>query len=248
MERLCSLIVLLAYAGTILGASFALYSLLYWMVVPETLYDRPLLFVHRASERHATEPFVRLAHANEKRKDLWSVSAPVDLLLELVMADSKTNVAAGVFKVTVELLGANDTVGESVARSCFLGYRNRLHRFIRTVLFALPMLLGMFEESQLVSLPLFAGYVEKEPLVAARVTMPSVVQIYSATLRLEVHLTGFRYVMRAFWLPAALTGVSLFAVGLVACTYFVLGRTARRRRTTRPRPVRSSRALVRECI
>ena len=263
MERLLSLIVLLAYVAAILAASFTLYSLLYWMVIPETLFARPLLFEHQAPERHAT---VRLADTDEKRKDLWPVSAPFDLQLELVMAESKTNIAAGVFTVTVELIGANGTIGETVARSCFLGYRNRLHRFIRTVLFALPMLLGMLEESQLVSLPLLAKYVERDPLVAARVIMPSVVQIYSATLRIEVHLTGFRYAIRAFWLPAALNGVSLFAISLVACTHCALGgisrgapalrRTGRRKhhtthsiplrsnnRTTRSIPLRSNRSV-----
>jgi hypothetical protein len=250
MQRLFSLIVLLAYVAAILAASFTLYSLLYWMVIPETHFARPLLFDHQAPERHATVPLVRLAHTDEKRKDPWPVSAPFDLQLELVMAESKTNIAAGVFTVTVELIGANGTVGESVARSCFLGYRNRLHRFIRTVLFALPMLLGMLEESQLVSLPLLAKYVERDPLVAARVIMPSVVQIYSATLRIEVHLTGFRYAIRVFWLPAALNGVSLFAISLVACTHCVLGGISRGaaalRRTGRRRPrsipLRSKRA------
>jgi hypothetical protein len=251
MERLFSLIVLLAYVAAILAASFTLYSILYWMVIPETLFARPLLFEHQASERRATVPLVRLAHTDEN--DLWPVSAPFDLRLELVMAESKTNIAAGVFMVTVELIGANGTVGESVARSCFLGYRNRLHRFIRTVLFALPMLLGMFEESQLVSLPLLAKYVEKAQLVAARVIIPSVVQIYSATLMIEVHLTGLRYAIRVFWLPAALHGVSLLAVSLVACTHCVLGgisrgapalrRTGRRRHhTTHSIPLRSKRA------
>ena len=77
-------------------------------------------------------------------------------------------------------------------------YRSFLLRIMYTLVFSLPLLLGIWEQKQLIELVLFESYYEPygDGAISAVVTVQNHnVQIYSSTLTVEANFSGFTYVL-----------------------------------------------------
>ena len=78
-----------------------------------------------------------------------------------------------------------------------LRYKSLLLRIMYTLVFFLPLLLGIWEQKQLIELVLFESYYEPygDGAISAVVTVQNHnVQIYSSTLTVEANFSGFTYV------------------------------------------------------
>eukprot|EP00948_MAST-09A_sp_MAST-9A-sp1_P002163 g2163.t1 len=97
----------------------------------------------------------------------------------------------------------------SSRRAFALTYRSPLIRFLRTTLFALPLTLGLWEETQKVRIRLVDGFREnrKQPLLAVRISLghPGI-QISSGHLEIHTKLEGFRYYMYHWFFSSAAFG------------------------------------------
>ena len=222
------------YGGGILAASTTLYGISHRLLAQETRFDAPLHFDYTKTEPRATVLFG--THAM-MQTSVWDpdggaplqdqpnpipIWMPFDMRLELGLAESRSNVHAGVFTVRLELVGVNGTVIETVARPCFTRYRNRLHRWIRYIVFAVPMLLGLGEESQAHTMPMLTNYKQAEPFTSARVVLSRSIQLYSASLTLQIRQSRTRSVIYALWAPTAFVGIGFIAILLVICSYPLL--------------------------
>ena len=76
-------------------------------------------------------------------------------------------------------------------------YKSILLRTMYTLVFALPLLLGLWEQKQVIELVLFESYYEPygDGALSAVVSVQSQnVQIYSSTLTVDANFSGFTYV------------------------------------------------------
>ena len=77
-------------------------------------------------------------------------------------------------------------------------YKSFLLRTMSTLVFAVPLLLGFWEQKQLIELVLFESYYEPygDGALSAVVSIQSHnVQIYSSTLTVDANFSGFTYVL-----------------------------------------------------
>ena len=83
-------------------------------------------------------------------------------------------------------------------------YRSLLLRTMYTLVFAIPLLLGFWEQTQLIELVLFENYYEPygDGALSAVVSIQShSVQIYSSVLTVDANFTGFTYVATVNAIP-----------------------------------------------
>ena len=76
-------------------------------------------------------------------------------------------------------------------------YKSILLRTMYTLVFALPLLLGLWEQKQVMELVLFESYYEPygDGALSATVSIQSHdLQIYSTTLTVDANFSGFTYV------------------------------------------------------
>jgi hypothetical protein len=77
-------------------------------------------------------------------------------------------------------------------------YKSLLLRTLYTLVFSIPLLLGFWEQEQLIELVLFESYYEPygDGALSAIVSIQSHnVQIYSSTLTVDANFSGFTYVL-----------------------------------------------------
>ena len=77
-------------------------------------------------------------------------------------------------------------------------YKSLLLRTLYTLVFSIPLLLGFWEQKQLIELVLFESYYEPygDGALSAVVSIQSHnVQIYSSTLTVDANFSGFTYVL-----------------------------------------------------
>ncbi|KAF7721062.1 Berardinelli-Seip congenital lipodystrophy 2 (seipin) [Apophysomyces ossiformis] len=99
--------------------------------------------------------------------------------------------------------------------AAILRYQSGAQRILHVFAKALPLLVGLAEESQTVIIPMMEGYMENKayPMTKAKVTLSSSrVQVYDAQLRVIADFRGLRYHMYHHRIPTAITFIALFAV------------------------------------
>lgn len=132
------------------------------------------------------------------------------VFLDLDMPYSPVNERLGMFMVKVTLFSDSGKVLATSERSGMLHYQSSLLQSLSTVFYSLPMVLGITEEKQTVEITLFEKYVEDSfhPAVGANVVvLAKKIEIYSATLRIEAHFVGLRYIMKSWPVISALVAI-----------------------------------------
>ena len=128
----------------------------------------------------------------------------------LTLPESPTNVDAGTFLATVELLAPAGRPLLSSSRALVLHHKSRLLRWMWTVFYAPGLLLGWLEEQQTLCTELTTHFAvpRGQPLALAQFSLSScAVQVYDAALTLRLHPRGLGYLMRAWFFTSAAVGV-----------------------------------------
>ncbi|KAH7571425.1 hypothetical protein JRO89_XS04G0049100 [Xanthoceras sorbifolium] len=93
--------------------------------------------------------------SNKKRKHS-SMGVPIghtyQVCVVLLMPESDFNREIGVFQLTAELLSINGDVIAKSSQPCMLHFRSSLLRLTRTVLMGIPLLLGVSDETQKITI------------------------------------------------------------------------------------------------
>ena len=161
----------------------------------------------------------------------------------LTLPESPTNVDAGTFLATVELLAPAGRPLLSSSRALVLHHKSRLLRWMWTVFYAPGLLLGWLEEQQTLCTELTTHFAvpRGQPLALAQFSLSScAVQVYDAALTLRLHPRGLGYLMRAWFFTSAAVGVgALMLLQHLVVLFFEL-----RARFAAPEPRRDSDATA----
>ncbi|KAI9026561.1 putative adipose-regulatory protein-domain-containing protein [Phycomyces nitens] len=145
----------------------------------------------------------------------------VQLLINLPTSD--INFDIGNFMVQVELLTTNGSIVAQGSRPAILAYQSKTHRILRVLTGAVPLLLGLTQESQTLHVPLMEGYVEhyKAPATHVRILLSTCrLQVYNATIQLRTDFYGLRYYMFYYRILTAIVFVVSFTIIEIICAAF----------------------------
>lgn len=197
------------------------YLVFYWIYVPELSIQNPVWFqygtTHVASALVSSPPVLPYAKVDLTSGGRHSQPLHYDqvysVLLDLHVPASERNVDLGNFMVSLWLKNsANKTVHYS-ARPAILRYRSSLLHTMLTFYRSLPLLLGFSDESQRIKVNLIENFVGdyRNPITTAELTLSTPnLQLYSAQLVLDAHLSGFRYLMYYWPISTAISFISMF--------------------------------------
>lgn len=143
------------------------------------------------------------------------------------LPESPPNLDAGTFVASIRVLSASNRTLLSASRPLVLRYRSAQLRWMWTLFFALPLMFGWMDESQLHCTLLSEAFtnLRSEPAVRATIALvsPSAceLQVYDATIRFGARLGSITQLMSQYFFTAAALGVGvLMAVHWVALLLF----------------------------
>eukprot|EP00658_Telonema_sp_P-2_P008889 TRINITY_DN13366_c0_g2_i2.p1 TRINITY_DN13366_c0_g2~~TRINITY_DN13366_c0_g2_i2.p1 ORF type:complete len:268 (-),score=63.18 TRINITY_DN13366_c0_g2_i2:366-1169(-) len=162
--------------------------------IPQTSHTYPVYLDYGAKLPVAVVPIAIT------RNQQYDVAVTFDL------PESDPNYQAGMFMVGVRLESESQEVVASAKRPCILRYKSTLLKWMQTVFYALPYVLGWCEQRQSFELEILESSLNpwSSPAVTARVEFDDPnVQVYSAQLHFHIKLHGLRWLMwRYFWSTA----------------------------------------------
>ena len=155
----------------------------------------------------------------QARSRYFSPGHQYNAYLDLSFPDSQANQDIGM--ISVEMLAmSNTTLLASSMQSFLPQYTSPLVRWLYTWSFALPLVFGLVQEKQTITLHMFDQLQESEafPISHFRVSLGNhqgawKFQLYGGMLRLQVHLFGLRWFMYHWPLStAAVIGGMIFSI------------------------------------
>lgn len=189
--------------------ALALYSLIFWLFIPITYQSVP---VPLQSQSNFKSGLLNVGEsvviANEK----------YDVSITLELPESETNFEVGNFDVEVRLHEDQVIRGMGIMK-----YRSPLIRSIRSFLFMIPILAGIWEESQIVQIGLHTEIESAKDIDTVEIKVyPKELQIYSMSLQLEVKLAGLRYFMHRYYYTSwILSVIVIFALESLSILYIL---------------------------
>lgn len=143
-----------------------------------------------------------------------ATSQAYDVIVELLLPDSKVNHDIGNFMVQLDMLSDSQSLVTS-ARPAIMKYTSPLIDTVSTVLLSAPILLGIKKESQKITVPVLEGY----SFEAGWLTNPShakielhapEIQVYSCNIMFQSKLEGLNWMLYNFRVTSFLVFTSLF--------------------------------------
>jgi hypothetical protein len=235
-----------AWCIGLLVTSCLTYVLFYHWMIPTHSTSIPLHFdfsttlvpPHATVHLHGEKQQWRYTELTEVHADLameqarsryFSPGHQYNAYLDLSFPDSPANQEIGM--ISVEMLAmSNTTLLASSLQSFLPQYTSPLVRWMYSWSFALPLVFGLLQEKQTVSLHMFDQLQESEsfPISHFRVHLKNPqgawkFQLYNGVLRLQVHLFGLRWFMYHWPLStAAVLGGLIFSVQAFWSAVFLL--------------------------
>ncbi|KAK7580396.1 hypothetical protein V9T40_001025 [Parthenolecanium corni] len=192
--------------------SIFLYVAFYYAYVPAPSYVRPIHLQIKPCEESKNEcvfpsAYVRLT----RRHQLLMMGQQYKFFVQLEMPESPVNKDLGMFMVCVQLKDKHGVLSSQSCRSNMLHYRSDLLHKLKLLLFSPLYIFGSREEKQSLIFELYSDFVEdqKHPVTDIYVEVQARnIEIYSASLQINAHLVGLRYLMYHWPITSAITGIS----------------------------------------
>ncbi|KZC07497.1 PREDICTED: seipin [Dufourea novaeangliae] len=207
----------------IVWLSVFLYTAFYYAYMPSMSYIRPVhLQFKSCNEQKGICSFPSAYVQLTNKQQLLMVGQPYKVNLHLEMPESPANKELGMFMVCAQLHSRDGFLVEHACRSAMMHYRSTLLHALTTFTFSPMMIFGTTEEKQNVVLELFGNFEEDQshPVTVIYIEIQSRhIEFYSATVMINAHLSGLRYLMFHWPILSAIVGIgtNLFFIALV-CT------------------------------
>ncbi|KAL0074554.1 putative adipose-regulatory protein-domain-containing protein [Phycomyces blakesleeanus] len=201
----------------ILMTSITAYTLFYRRHVPQIIHTEPIWFQYGSMSRPGELTSSPVGAVDLLRGDHYPIlrhDQGYDVSVRLHVPTSDINFNLGNFMVSVNLETSNSSVVASSSRPAILRYQSNTQRVLRVFAKALPLLVGLTEESQVIYVPMIEGYIEQKaaPVVHATVSLSSpLVQVYDAELSIIADFRGLRYYMYHHRVATAIVFAIMFA-------------------------------------
>ncbi|XP_012232082.1 seipin [Linepithema humile] len=207
----------------IIWLSIFLYTAFYYAYMPSMSYVRPVHLQFKSCDKQKGICSFPYAHVQlTKKQQLLMVGQPYKVNLHLEMPESPANKELGMFMVCAQMRSRDGYLVDHTCRSTMLHYRSTLLHMLTTLTFSPMMIFGSVEEKQDVVLELFNNFEEDQshPVTHFFLEIQSRhIEFYSATLMINAHLSGLRYIMFNWPILSTIVGIgtNLFFITLV-CT------------------------------
>ncbi|KAI4475631.1 hypothetical protein M0802_015082 [Mischocyttarus mexicanus] len=214
--------IIIISAILIVWLSVFLYTAFYYAYMPSMSYMRPIhLQFQSCDNQKGMCNFPSAMVELTKKQNLLMVGQPYKINLRLEMPESPRNKELGMFMVCAQLQSRSGFVVDSVCRSTMLHYRSTLLHTLGTLTFSPMMIFGITEEKQNIVLELFGNFEEDQshPVTLIYVEIKSrFIEFYSASLLINAHLSGLRYLMYHWPILSAIIGIgtNLFFLALIS--------------------------------
>lgn len=209
------------FGAFILWLSIFLYISFYYYYMPSVSHTRQVNLKFKSST-DTTRVGWPTAHVQlTKLQNILMVGQTYRIFLKLEMPESPANVNLGMFMVCADLADKDGVMVSNSCRSTMLHYRSQLLSILTTLTLSPFMVLGSTEEKQTIVLELYSHFEEDKnhPVTDVYLEIQALqIEFYSATLHIQAHLTGLRYLMFHWPLLSASLGVSsnLFFITFIA--------------------------------
>jgi hypothetical protein len=111
--------------------------------------------------------------------------------------------------------------GARVKRLATMHYKSPVVRYLRGFLWFLPIMLGLYEEQQELTIN-FGGHRLTTSAILTIEIYPETLQIYTGELRIQTKLNFVRYCMHAyFWTSMFFFTINLMTLELAILTYYI---------------------------
>ncbi|KAI9278620.1 putative adipose-regulatory protein-domain-containing protein [Phascolomyces articulosus] len=179
----------------ILLTSITAYITFYRQYVPKTSHIEPIYFQYHQQQEGPLgivdlsrgQPFPPLRHEQA-----------YDVAVQLHVPTSDINFDLGNFMIKTWLQTADGTSVVHSSRPAILRYQSKTQRVLHVFAKALPLLVGLAEESQTITVPLIQGYIEdkSKSVTQAIISVSShQLQVYDAEIHVMADFRGLRYYM-----------------------------------------------------
>lgn len=211
--------VLALIVATIIWISIFLYVVFYYLYMPSMSHIRPvhLQFIscddmQQCVDSKGSQCSYPSAHVQlTKKQRILMIGQPYKIFINLEMPESPTNFDLGMFMVCARLFDKDGILVSNACRATMLHYRSQLLHILRMLVFSPLFIVGNKEEKQMISVELYSDFedTQSHPVTDVHVEVQSrEVQFYSATLNIQAHLTGLRYVMFHWPTMSAILGIA----------------------------------------
>ncbi|XP_014474888.1 PREDICTED: seipin isoform X1 [Dinoponera quadriceps] len=207
----------------VIWLSVFLYTAFYYTYMPSMSYVRPVHLQFKSCDEEKGICSFPSAHVQlTNKQQLLMIGQAYKVNLHLEMPESPANRELGMFMVCAQLRSRDGFLVDHSCRSTMLHYRSTLLHALTTLTFSPMMIFGNVEEKQDVVLELFGNFEEDQshPVTIIYIQIQSRhIEFYSASLMINAHLTGLRYLMFHWPTLSAIVGIgtNLFFIALV-CT------------------------------
>ncbi|KAJ2017438.1 hypothetical protein GGI06_002898 [Coemansia sp. S85] len=231
-----------AALATVFVSSAVLYGMFYKLYVPKLLHEATVHLQYDSP----TNTTAYIGFVQKPNYRFLSTSQAYTVTLDLHVPTSEYNEKLGNFMISLGMLDAQAGVVYQASRAAILPFRSTAVRYLQTMLRAIPLALGLSQESRVLSVVLADDLYDRlySPIVAARLVLSQPVQVYSATLTVAARFEGLRYWMYYWRSPVAGLFISLAAmwqVVLMGIAWSVLeAYTTRSSATVRSSPAAST--------
>lgn len=203
--------------------SIFLYIAFYYSHMPNMSHVRPVHLQFKSCDKQKGICSFPSAHVQLTRKQqILMVGQPYKINLHLEMPESPANKELGMFMICAQLRSREGHLVDHTCRSTMLHFRSTLLQMLTTLTFSPLMIFGNAEEKQDVTLELFSNFEEDQnhPVTHIFIEIQSQhIEFYSATLMVNAHLSGIRYIMFNWPILSTIIGIgiNLFFITFV-CT------------------------------
>jgi len=191
------------------SSSFTFYWFLYWLLVPNVALQQSIYFQYAEPLPNGTvvRPYAEL---NLLPRQV-TAGQDYDAYVTLELPESEENRDAGMFMIGLEFYQKEEIVFSST-RPARLRYKSNLLETFSTVFFSLPLVLGLSEQKQFVSIRMVEKLNKQFQTIIVTLSKPNV-QLYSATFSMQAQLTGIRYWFYHWFFTSFAVGTLSILVG-----------------------------------
>ncbi|XP_075212962.1 lipid droplet biogenesis associated protein seipin isoform X2 [Lycorma delicatula] len=209
-------------SATVLWMSVFLYIVFYYYYMPSVSHRRPVNLQFKTCEEGVGMCSFPSAHVQlTKFQQLLMIGQTYRIFLKLEMPESQTNKDLGMFMVCAQLADKDGLMVSQACRSAMLHYRSELLTMLTTLTLYPLFIFGHAEEKQTLTLELYSDFEEDQnhPVTDVYIELRARrIEYYSASIFIQAHLKGLRYLMFHWPLVTAALGIcsNLFFIVFIA--------------------------------
>ncbi|KAI7900841.1 putative adipose-regulatory protein-domain-containing protein [Cokeromyces recurvatus] len=201
--------VLFVSISWIIVTSLIAYVMFYQQYIPPIMHVQPIWFNYQKAQ--GPTAIVNLIDSNKRHLRHEQV---YDISVQLNVPTSDINFDIGNFMVQIQLYSKDGNVVLESSRPSILRYQSRTQRIMRVFAKAIPLLIGLSEESQVLNIKLVDDFMELKSQALNKVSVSISdprIQIYDAKLFILANFKGLRYYMYFYRISAAVIFMCMFA-------------------------------------